>query len=53
MTTPEVKTIKRDGSRFCVDPVSGTKVPLVTSIVGCLRECYGAHNQHSGRARLP
>jgi len=36
MTTPEVKTIKRDGSRFYVDPVSGEKVPSVTSIVGCL-----------------
>ena len=36
MTTPEVKTIKRDGSRFYVDPVSGAKVPSVTSIVGCL-----------------
>ena len=36
MTTPEVKTIKRDGSRFYVDPVSGVKVPSVTSIVGNL-----------------
>ena len=36
MTTPEVKTIKRDGSRFYVDPVSGNKVPSVTSIGGCL-----------------
>ena len=36
MTQPEVKTIKRDGSRFYVDPVSGDKVPSVTSIVGCL-----------------
>ena len=36
MTQPEVKTIKRDGSRFYVDPVSGVKVPSVTSIVGCL-----------------
>lgn len=36
MTTPEVKTIKRDGSRFYVDPVSGDKVPSVTSIGGCL-----------------
>jgi len=36
MTQPEVKTIKRDGSRFYVDPVSGAKVPSVTSIVGCL-----------------
>ena len=36
MTTPEVKTIKRDGSRFYVDPVSGAKVPSVTSITGCL-----------------
>ena len=36
MSTPEVKTIKRDGSRFYVDPVSGEKVPSVTSIVGCL-----------------
>ena len=36
MTQPEVKTIKRDGSRFYVDPISGAKVPSVTSIVGCL-----------------
>ena len=36
MTTPEVQTIKRNGSRFYVDPVSGAKVPSVTSIVGCL-----------------
>ena len=36
MTTPEVKTIKRGGSRFYVDPISGAKAPSVTSIVGCL-----------------
>ena len=36
MTQPAVETIKRNGSRFYVDPVSGAKVPSVTSIVGCL-----------------
>ena len=36
MTQPEVPTIKRGGSRFYVDPVTGDKVPSVTSIVGCL-----------------
>ena len=36
MTKPEVPTIKRGGSRFYVDPVTGDKVPSVTSIVGCL-----------------
>ena len=34
MTTPEVKTIKRNGSRFYVDPVSGAKVPSVTFVLG-------------------
>ena len=36
MTTPSVPTIKRSGSRFYVDPVTGAKVPSVTSVVGCL-----------------
>ena len=36
MTQPQVKPIKRDGSRFYVDPATGDKVPSVTSIVGCL-----------------
>lgn len=36
MTTPSVQTIKRSGSRFYVDPVTGDKVPSVTSIGGML-----------------
>ena len=34
MTTPKVSTIKRQGSRFYVDPVTGDKHPSVTSITG-------------------
>ena len=36
MTTPEVQTIKSNGSRFYVDPVRVAKVPSVTSIEGYL-----------------
>lgn len=36
MTTPKVNTIKREGSRFYVEPDSGAKVPGVTSVVGML-----------------
>ena len=34
MTTPEVQTIERNGSRSYVDPVSGAKVPSVTFVLG-------------------
>jgi hypothetical protein len=34
MTTPEVQTIERNGSRLYVDPVSGVKVPSVTFVLG-------------------
>jgi len=36
LTTPEVTTIKRAGSRFYVHPTTGAKAPGVTSVVGCL-----------------
>lgn len=37
MTTPRVHTIKREGSRFYVNPEDGTKkVPGVTSVLGML-----------------
>ena len=36
MTTPKVPTIKRGGSRFYVDPESGSKVPGVTSVLNML-----------------
>lgn len=36
MTTPQVRTIKRAGSRFYVHPSTRSKVPGVTSVVGML-----------------
>ncbi|UVK59043.1 Cas4 family exonuclease [Microbacterium phage Cen1621] len=36
MTTPKITTIKRQDSRFYVEPLTGEKYPGVTSVVGML-----------------
>lgn len=40
MTTPKVRTVKRSGSRFYVEPESGEKVPGVTSVIGTLDKSF-------------
>jgi hypothetical protein len=34
MTVPKISTVKRGGSRYYIDPVSGKKLPGVTSVIG-------------------
>jgi len=34
MTVPKISTVKRGGSRYYIDPVTGTKLPGVTSVIG-------------------